>query len=302
MTQFSLGVLPSFRPGVITDPDWVAGFARVCEEGGVESVWAVEHVLVAEDYEPLYPYSADGQMPGGGRAVMPDPLEWLSFVAASSSRLLLGTAVLILTQHSPVQIAKRVATLDSLSGGRVRLGVGIGWQKEEYAALNIPYADRGGRLDEHIDAVRALWTAEVSSHTGKYVTFSRVRSDPKPAAPDGRVPFIIGGSTPAAARRAGLRGDGWLPYVISPDDFAARVDDIAVAAKEAGRDASTIELTAWPTSWKPDALWDVDLAQRYADAGATRFLVAADFSGGAELDGIRRLVGEVQERVLGKLR
>ncbi len=155
MTQFSLGVLPSFRPGVITDPDWVAGFARVCEDGGVESVWAVEHVLVAEDYEPLYPYSEDGQMPGGGRAVMPDPLEWLSFVAASTSRLTLGTAVLILTQHSPVQIAKRVATLDALSGGRVRLGVGIGWQKEEYAALNIPYSDRGGRLDEYIDAVRA---------------------------------------------------------------------------------------------------------------------------------------------------
>ena len=302
MTQYSLGVLPSFRPGVITDPDWVSGFGRACEEGGVESVWAVEHVLVAEDYEPLYPYSEDGQMPGGGRAVMPDPLEWLSFVAASTSRLNLGTAVLILTQHSPVQIAKRVATLDALSGGRVRLGVGIGWQKEEYAALNIPYADRGGRLDEYIDAVRALWEAEVSSHSGKYVTFERVRSDPKPAAPGGRVPIIVGGSTPAAARRAGLRGDGWLPYVISPDDFAARVDDIAAAAREAGRDASAIELTAWPTSWKPDTLWDVDVYQRYADAGATRFLVVSDFSGGPDLDGIRRFVGEVQERVLGKLR
>jgi probable F420-dependent oxidoreductase len=301
MTEFSLGVLPSFRPGVITDPDWVAGFARVCEDGGVESVWAVEHVLVAVDYEPLYPYSEDGQMPGGGRAVMPDPLEWLSFVAASTSRLKLGTAVAILTQWNPVQMAKRVATLDALSRGRMLLGVGIGWQKEEYAALNIPYADRGGRLDEYIDALRVLWDNEVASHSGKYVSFDRVRSDPKPAS-GGSVPIIVGGSSVPAARRAGQRGDGWLPYVISPDDFAARVEDIAQAAKEAGRDASAIELTAWPTSWRPDALWDVDLAQRYADAGATRFLITAEFGGGPELSDIERLVGDVQERVLGKLR
>jgi probable F420-dependent oxidoreductase len=214
----------------------------------------VEHVLVAVDYEPLYPYSDDGQMPGGGRAVMPDPIDWLSFVAACTSRLKLGTAVLILPQHPPVQIAKRIATLDGLSRGRVLLGVGIGWQKEEYAALNIPYADRGGRLDEYIDAVRALWRNEVASHSGTYVTFDRVRSDPKPASPEG-VPIIVGGSSPAAARRAGRRGDGWLPYVISPDDFAARVGDIHAAAEEAGRDASAIELTAWPSSWRFDALY-----------------------------------------------
>jgi probable F420-dependent oxidoreductase len=212
----------------------------------------------------------------------------------------LGTAVVVMTQHQPVQMAKRVATLDALSRGRVMLGVGIGWQKEEYSALGIPYADRGGRLDEYIDALRALWEHDVASHSGKYVRFDRVRSDPKPAAAGGRVPIIVGGSSPAAARRAGLRGDGWLPYVISPDDFAARVDDIAVAAKEAGRDASTIELTAWPTSWKPDTLWDVDVYQRYADAGATRFLVTGE-AGGSQLADIERLVGDLQDRVLGKL-
>jgi probable F420-dependent oxidoreductase len=293
-------MLPRFKRQFITDPVWVRSFIETIESAGVESVWGVEHVVVAVDYEPLYPYSESGRMGDHPDTVMPDPLEWLAFVAACSTTLRLGTAVLILTQHSPVTMAKRVATLDALSGGRTMLGVGIGWQKEEYAALNVPYADRGRRLDEYIDVLRALWGAEVASHSGRYVSFSGLRSDPKPAQPGG-VPIVIGGSSVPAARRAGLRGDGWLPFVISPDEFGARAEELRAVAVAAGRDPASVTLSAWPTSWRWGATFDVALAQAYVDAGATRLMITAEEASGESTDDIRRLVGEYQERVISNL-
>ena len=295
-----IGMLPRFKRQCITDPSWVREFVATIEAAGVESVWTVEHVVMAVDYEPLYPYSESGRIAGHPDTVMPDPLEWLAFVAACTSTLRLGTAVVILTQHSPVTMAKRVATLDALSGGRAMLGVGIGWQKEEYAALNVPYTDRGRRLDEYIDVLRTLWGNDVASHDGRYVTFENLRSDPKPARTGG-VPIVIGGSTSAAARRAGTRGDGWLPYVISPDDFALRADEVRAAAKEAGRDPSAIELSVWPASWRWGATFDVALVQAYVDAGATRLIVSADEASGPSTDDVRRLVGEYQDKVIAQL-
>ncbi|HZP27511.1 MAG TPA: LLM class F420-dependent oxidoreductase [Acidimicrobiia bacterium] len=295
-----LGVLPRFTRDVIVDPGWVTGFGALCEEMGVESVWGVEHVLVAQDYEPRYPYSADGRMPGNPETVMPDPLEWLAFFAASSETVRLGTSVLVLTLHSPVVIAKRVATLDALSRGRMMLGVGIGWQVEEFAAVGVPYTQRGPRLDEYIDALRALWCEEFASFDGRFVRFDRVSSLPKPAHPGG-VPIVIGGSSEAAARRAGTRGDGFFPYVVSPDDFAARVADVRAAAVAAGRDPGAVELTVWPTSWRPGAALDVDLARRYADGGADRLVVSAQEAGGPALDDLRRFLGDYRERVLDRL-
>ncbi len=296
----AIGMLPRFKRQCITDPAWVREFVEAIEASGVESVWGVEHVVVAVDYEPLYPYSESGRMGDHPDTVMPDPLEWLAFVAACSSSLRLGTAVVVLTQHSPVTMAKRVATLDALSGGRTMLGVGIGWQKEEYAALNVPYADRGRRLDEYIDVLRALWGSDVASFQGRYVQFSGLRSEPKPVHENG-VPIVVGGSSMAAARRAGARGDGWLPYVISPDDFGLGVTEMHAVARAAGRDPSLIELTAWPTSWRWGATFDVVLAQAYVDAGATRLIISADEAAGPGIDDVRRLVGEYQDRVLAHI-
>ena len=139
-----LGYLPPMAKGVTTDPGYVIPLVEMLEEAGVESVWTVEHVIVASDYEPLYPYSEDGRMPAGPDTQMPDPLEWLAFAAARTDRLRLGTSVLIASQHSAVILAKRVATLDALSGGRLTLGVGIGWQKEEYEAIGVPIGIAAG--------------------------------------------------------------------------------------------------------------------------------------------------------------
>jgi len=294
-----MGILPCFVRGIIDDPAWVREFARMAEEEGCESIWGVEHVLVAEDYEPNYLYSSDGRMPADDNTVMPDPLEWLAFVAGVTERIRLGTSVVVVSQHSPVILAKRLATLDKLSGGRLMLGAGMGWQKEEYAALGIPYAQRGKRLDENIAVLRALWQEGPSSFQGQFTQFERVHCDPKPTQAGG-VPILIGGSGPVAARRAGRIGDGFYPYVISPEDLELRVAEMRSAAQAAGRDPDAIELTVWPGSWRPGAAFDLDVLKRYAKCGVTRFVISAFESSGSTMDDFRSMIRRYRE-LLGQV-
>lgn len=305
----ALGILPLFDRDRILDPDWVVGFCHRMEALGVESLWSVEHVVVAEGYERLYPYSPSGEMPTSPTTLMPDPLEWLSFAAAVTTRIGLGTSVVVAPQHSPAILAKRAATLDALSRGRLQLGVGIGWQKEEYAACGVPYRDRGRRLDECIDAMRALWRPGPASFRGRHVRFERVHCDAKPWPGDARpqraegVPIVIGGSSPAAARRAGLRGNGWYPYVISPADFALRAAELRAVAAGAGRNPDEIELSVWPGSYDFAKTLDLDFVKRYAEVGIARLIVCESEAGasGRDLEAVVRLVGRYQEQILAKL-
>ena len=231
---------------------------------------------------------------------MPDPLEWHAFAAARTEKINLGTAVVIASQHSAAILAKRVATLDALSGGRVRLGVGIGWQKEEYEAIGVPYRDRGRRLDETIEAMRVLWRDDVATYHGRHVRFENVHMDARPA--NGRsVPILIGGSSEHAARRAGRLGDGWYPYVISPDDFAKGVETIGRAAAEAGRDASRIELTIWPASYDFTKGFDLDFVRSYTDAGADRVITSNVESQTTDIGKQRDFIRRYQDEILAKL-
>ncbi len=298
--SLALGLMPVFDRSTITNRDWVTAFLRMAEENEVESVWAVEHVVMGVDYDPLYLYSEDGRAPAGPTTVMPDPLEWLAFAAAVTDRVRLGTSVIVASQHSAAILAKRVATLDALSGGRVRLGVGIGWQKEEYAAIGVPYRDRGRRLDECIAGMRALWAEGPAKYEGKYVQFDGVVCDTKPARPGG-VPILVGGSSSFAARRAGRLGDGFLPYAISPEELGERVHEMRAVATENGRDSDAIEVSIAPGAYAPAPTIDLDLARRYADAGASRLILNAQECGSMEVEDIRRFVGTFQERVLTRL-
>jgi len=297
-----LGFIPPMEKSLITSGEWVGQLVEVLESCEVESVWGVEHVIVAEDYEPLYPYSDDGQMPAppSGNLAMPDPLEWLSFVAALSTRLRLGTGVMVASQHSAAILAKRVATLDALSGGRLMLGVGIGWQKEEYAAIGVPYRDRGRRLDDCIEAMRVLWAEGPSTYQGKHVQFERVHSDVKPAQKGG-VPILIGGSTDHAARRAGRLGNGWYPYVISPEDMALRVKTLRKTAQDHGRNPDEIELTLWPGSYDASRSFDPDFVKQYTNQGVSRLMLSAMEGQVSQLPDIRRLIESYQEKVIAKL-
>jgi len=291
-----LGLLSPFTAATVGDPTYLRGLAMTVEEAGAESFWTVEHILVAEDYEPRYPYSSDGRMPGNGAALMPDPLQVLAFVGAHTSRIRLGTSVVVATQHPAVILAKTVATLDVYSGGRVVLGVGMGWQIEEYRAVNVPYEARGRRLDETIDAMRACWRPNPVSFTGATVSFDRVRVDPKPAQPGG-VPIVIGGSSPAAARRAGRRGDGWFPYVVGPSDVAEGMAAIRDAAAEAGRDPASIEVTVWPGSWDYARGTDPALLRELAVLGVDRIVVTAAEAGATDVDSVASFVARIRDVV-----
>jgi probable F420-dependent oxidoreductase len=291
-----LGLLPPFSLDTVGNPAYLKALVQGIEAAGAESFWAVEHILVAQDYEPRYPYSADGRMPGGGAALMPDPLQILAFVGAHTETLRLGTSVVVATQHPALILAKAVATLDIMSGGRVELGVGMGWQIEEYRAVNVPYTGKGVRLDETIDAMRACWSPNPVSYVGSTVAFERVNVDPKPAQVGG-VPVVIGGSSEAAARRAGSRGDGWFPYVVSPAEVATGIDTIRRTAEAAGRDPSSIEITVWPGSWDYTRGTDPVLLRELAEVGVDRIVFTAFEGGTTDVDNVVAFV----ERMRGVL-
>jgi probable F420-dependent oxidoreductase len=236
-----LGLLPPYRLDVAADPEWMGTFARHADEAGFESLLTVEHVAVPVDYQTRYPYNDSGRMPLADDCEIPDPLELLAWIAARTERLRLGTGILVLPEHHPLQLAKRVATIDRLSGGRVFLGVGVGWMREELEAVGIDPDTRGARTDECIDALRAVWSQEEVSFEGEHFSFSRVRSHPKPAQE--RIPILVGGHAAVAARRAGERGDGFFPIGIPGELLDRRLEQMAEAARAAGRDPADVPLT-----------------------------------------------------------
>jgi probable F420-dependent oxidoreductase len=227
--------------GPFTAPEAAAGFALAAEEAGFESLWTVEHVVVPAGYESTYPYDPSGKMPGGEESPIPDPLIWLSYLAGLTSRIKLATGVLILPQRNPVVLAKELATLDQMSGGRLLLGIGVGWLEEEFDAIGVPFAERGARTDENVAALRALWAEDAATYEGEHVSFRDCIMLPKPA--QGSVPVHVGGHTEIAARRAGRLGDGFFPAKGSHEELARLFDVARTTAVEHGRDPDAIEMT-----------------------------------------------------------
>jgi len=260
-----------FASTAFPEPDRAVAMARIAEEVGFESLWCPEHVVVAVG-DGVTPYggSADGRMDRlWQRGGIPDPLVWLAFVASQTSRINLGTNVVILPEHQPVVMAKSVATLDALSGGRVRLGIGVGELPEEYSAVGMEFTNRGRRMDESIEAIRTLWTEEVATYQGTYIRFENVRCDPRPA--NGSVPLHIGGASPAAIHRAARLGDGYFPWVGPGLDLHETlghvIPGVRAAAEELGRDPSSIEMTVGGAR-------TVAEAERLAALGVDRLVVA----------------------------
>jgi probable F420-dependent oxidoreductase len=249
--------------------------ARAAEAGGFESLWTVEHVVVPSGYESKYPYDPSGKMAGGAETFdLPDPLIWLSFVAARTETIRLATGVLVLPQRNVVVTAKEIATLDHLSGGRVTLGIGVGWLAEEFAALGVPFKERGARMDEYIDVLRELWAPsgdpEKSSVAGRFVDFDDCIMRPRPT--NGTVPLVIGGHSVAAAKRAGRRGDGFFPGAGSLDELAEMFALVRAEAEAAGRDPDAI--TFYSGGGRPGPKLDERIEQ-LAEIGVTELVLPA---------------------------
>lgn len=262
-------VVAPVAAGVTADPRWMAAFARHLEACGFESIVVVEHTVLMSQYDSVYPYAPSGRVELCADTPVPDPLDLLAFLAAHTERLTLATGVLVLPNHHPVVLAKRVATVDMLSGGRLRLAVGTGWLAEELRACGADFATRGRRADEQIQVLRALWAdaPQGASFHGEYFDFDHAMSYPKPAA---RIPVHIGGHSRAAARRAGRFGDGFQPLGVTGDSLTALVAEMHRAATEADRDPDTLELSLGHSVTKIDTA----RAEKLAHLGADRIVLA----------------------------
>ncbi|WP_329079816.1 TIGR03619 family F420-dependent LLM class oxidoreductase [Streptosporangium sp. NBC_01469] len=245
-------------------PDRIMAFARLAEECGFESLYLPEHIV-------LYPGAMVGpyEMPPSLPYV--DPLDCLSFVAAATERILLGTGVLLLPYHHPVILAKRLATIDVLSKGRMRLlTAGLGTLPGEALAVGVDFATRGRRADEAIDVLRLLWAGgeDGVSFAGEFFAFDNLCSFPKPYEVT-QLPIHIGGSSRAAARRAGRRGDGYFPGgALDPGERAVQWELVRSSAAEAGRDPEALEYTRFGSIDMP-----VERVEKLAAQGVTRIVV-----------------------------
>ena len=278
------------------DAERAVTLARSAEAAGFESLWAPEHVVapVGDNVTP-YSGSPDGKMDRlWRRGGIPDPLVWLAFVASQTTTIRLGTNVVILPEHQPVVLAKTAVTLDYLSGGRLQLGIGVGDLPEEYAAVGMEFTNRGRRMDESIEAMRALWTQEVASYHGKYVNFDSVRCDPSPV--NGQIPLHIGGISPAAIRRAATYGDGYFPFVAAGLDLhetlGRTIASVRDAAETLGRDPASIEMTVGGAR-------TVEQAEAFRALGADRLVIAIRAD---SVEGIADEVGAFGASVISETR
>ncbi len=289
--MLNFGVFLPYAVAPVESPELATGFARLAEEYGFESLWTVEHVVMAVEYSSVYPYDPSGRSPFSAEVAQPDPLVLLAYLAAATQRIRLATGVLILPQRNPVILAKELATLDRLSRGRLELGIGVGWVREEAQAVGSCFESRGRRADEAIDVMRTLWRDPVASFHGEFSSFDRVVSSPKPVQAGG-VPIVVGGHSRAAARRAGRFGDGFFPLGVTPAKLAELREVVATTARAHGRDPASIGITCV-------GLPDLASAELYQSLGVRRMVVSAR---GSTLDELRRWCERFARDVMEKTR
>ncbi len=236
--------------GPLARPDVVLKIALKAEALRYASVFVTDHVVLpVSAARSVYPYAPTGQFPGGAQQDYLEPMAMLAWLARATTRIRLGTSVLVIPYRHPLVAGKMLATIDVLSGGRVILGAGTGWLHEEFDALGTPpFAERGAVTDEYLRVMRLCWTTDPVTFSGRYCRIDGVHALPKPRQRGG-IPIWIGGHTRAALRRAATLGDGWHPIglrppaTLLPDEYAASVKQLHAFAAEAGRDPAAIALT-----------------------------------------------------------
>lgn len=237
--RFGLG-LPQF--GDLGTPQNVARLARFAEDEGFDSVWVIERQLWPINPQTPYPPTPDGSFPAVYQKSL-DPIDTLAFVAAITNRIRLGTGAVDMLYHNPAVLAKRLATLDVLSGGRLLAGLALGHSKDEFEAVGIPFRGRGRRADETLNVLKKIWADDVVEHRGEFFSVPKSKIGPKPAQRPHPPIYLAGfnGNTFERIVRSGA--DGWLGIPLPTiDDFAKNIEALRETAERAGRDPSTIEL------------------------------------------------------------
>jgi probable F420-dependent oxidoreductase len=257
------------------------GIARACDvadELGADILWAVDHIAFPYGFQAVYPYATHefGESPDS-------PLEWwdclsvLTYLAARTERVQIGTGVLVLPYRHPVATAKAIATIDQLSGGRVLFGVGVGWLRDEFEALQLlPFDDRGGVTDEQLAIMKAIWTSDRTSFAGRFYEFPDLSVTPKPAQRP-HPPILVGGNSPPALRRTVRHGDGWHGLMLLPEEMAEHGQRLAALARDAGRtDDIPISLLVGATITKDPSIYPGldDAHRRQAMVGTVEQIVA----------------------------
>jgi probable F420-dependent oxidoreductase len=274
--RFGLNIVP-VRPAEL------GAVAVRAEELGFESLWAGEHVLTPVRLGGAYP-GPGGRPPFSPDSRFLDPFSTLTYLSAVTARVRLGTSVVILPLHSPAIIARAIVTVDVLSGGRLSLGVGMGWMREEFETVGQEFTNRGRRADEMIDFLDRLFTEHRPAFHGEFYHLPEAGFEPKPVQRP-RPPLLIGGATPAALRRAARSGDGWIGGHQAPQQVAETVAELRRLRARNGSDARPFEITVL-TGWGQQ--YDADLAAAYAAAGVDRLLVTPWARSSEAMNGIER--------------
>ncbi len=249
-------------------PEILRAVGREVEDRGFESIWVPEHVVLFDEYSSSYPYAEEGKFPGGADSGMLEPLTALTYLAAVTDRVRLGTGICLVPQRNPVYTAKQVTDLDSMSGGRVDFGVGVGWLREEFEAVAMPFEKRGQRTDEHLAVMKALWCDEVSEFHGELYDLPACRMYPKPVQTP-HPPIHIGGESDAAMRRVARLGQGWFSFNRLPADLPEPLVRLDAALADEGRTRTDVVLSVSPyfNAVTPQ------MVEEYAALGVDRLIV-----------------------------
>jgi probable F420-dependent oxidoreductase len=248
--------------------DCLAAAATTGERVGFHSLWFAEHVALFDTHASRYPYSSEGRFPLSGEAGLVEPFTAVAFAAALTTRIRLGTGVCLVPQRAPLYTAKQVADCDVLSRGRFDFGVGIGWLREEFEALGVPFTDRARRCREYLAAMRALWTEPLSGYRGRLLDVPPLRMFPKPIQKP-HPPIVFGGESDAALGRVADLGQGWYGFNLLPAEAGARIAVLERMLAERGRTRSAIEVSVSPY-FKPAR--DGGSLRAYAEAGVDQVI------------------------------
>ena len=250
--------------GVLSEPATMVAAATTAEAAGWESIWTGEHLVAASPQRPPSPVRPDTHFV--------DQVASLAHLAAQTTTLRLGTGIVILPQRNPVVLAKELASVDVLSGGRLEAGFGVGYVPDEFDAIGVPFSERGARMDDHIDALRAMWRGDLECE-GRFTSWHGVEAHPRPVEPHGP-PIHVGGGSAATFRRAVLRADGWYGFLSTLESTGSAMDTLSRGMAELDRPA---HLGRIQVSVTPSEPVDRDLVRRYEDLGVDRLILVRDF-------------------------